>query len=47
MMLCNEPAALPRPVVIARSVPAAESKALGIAAHAAPRRHRRRAGLSR
>ncbi|MCW5737269.1 MAG: histidine--tRNA ligase [Enhydrobacter sp.] len=40
MMLCNEPAALPRPVVIAPLGPAAESKALGIA------RTLRRAGIA-
>ena len=40
MMLCNEPKALPRPVVIAPLGPAAEAKALGIA------RALRRAGIA-
>jgi histidyl-tRNA synthetase len=40
MMLCNEPTALPRPVVIAPLGAAAEAKALGIA------RTRRRAGIA-
>jgi histidyl-tRNA synthetase len=40
MMLCNEPAALPRPVAIAPLGPAAESRALGIA------RALRRAGVA-
>jgi histidyl-tRNA synthetase len=40
MMLCNDPAALPRPVVIAPLGPAAEIKALGIA------RTLRRAGIA-
>jgi histidyl-tRNA synthetase len=40
MMLCNEPAALPRPVAIAPLGPAAEGKALGIA------RTLRRAGIA-
>jgi histidyl-tRNA synthetase len=40
MMLCNEPEALPRPVVIAPLGPAAEAKALGIA------RELRRSGIT-
>ena len=47
VMLCNEPAPLPRPVVIAPLGAAAEAKALGLARALRRAGHRRRAGLSR